>query len=351
MDHFALAKEDFEYKIPYILSALNLTNRNLRLFASPWSAPGWMKRNGRMKGGGPMKGNVNGQYYQAFSKYFVKFFEEYLKNGVKFWGLTIENEPIVGGIPHFPWQSMYFSAEMQRDYLKGSLGPTLKANKVTKDLKIMIYDDSRTLLPNWVYTVYNDKQASSYADGMGVHWYVHAIPPSVLSSIYQRHPDKFILATEACTGALVHRGPILGDWHRAEEYAEDIIEDLNHYVAGWTDWNLCLDEKGGPNWVSNFVDSPVIVNAKADEFYKQPMFYAMGHFSKFIKADALRVATNVKGSLDVHATATVHQGRRTLVMMNKCDLRRPVAIDDLEIGRQIVLNVEPRSIFTIIWDK
>jgi glucosylceramidase len=53
---------------------------------------------------------------------------------------------------------------------------------------------------------------------------------------------------------------------------------LNHWVTGWTDWNLALDMEGGPNWVKNFVDSPVIVNALGTEFYKQPMFYALGHF-------------------------------------------------------------------------
>ena len=70
----------------------------------------------------------------------------------------------------------------------------------------------------------------------------------------------------------------MGDWFTAENYASDIISDLNHHFIGWTDWNLCLDEKGGPNWANNFVDSPIIVNRKAQEFYKQPMFYAMGHF-------------------------------------------------------------------------
>lgn len=56
------------------------------------------------------------------------------------------------------------------------------------------------------------------------------------------------------------------------------LKDLNHYVAGWTDWNLALDPGGGPNWVKNFVDSPIIVNAKEDVFYKQPTFYSMAHF-------------------------------------------------------------------------
>jgi glucosylceramidase len=70
----------------------------------------------------------------------------------------------------------------------------------------------------------------------------------------------------------------LGDWRRGEKYAEDIIENLENWAIGWTDWNLCLNEGGGPSWIGNWVDSPIVVNASADEFYKQPMFYAIGHF-------------------------------------------------------------------------
>ncbi|KHJ77648.1 hypothetical protein OESDEN_22732, partial [Oesophagostomum dentatum] len=128
MKHFLLAPEDLKYKgpasliryeflifqIPFILEALKLAGGNIRLYASPWSAPGWMKENGQMKGGGSLIGDVNGEYYKAYAKYFIRFFEEYSKYGIQFWGMTLQNEPIVGVIPFFPWQSMYYSAEMQR---------------------------------------------------------------------------------------------------------------------------------------------------------------------------------------------------------------------------------------------
>lgn len=74
----------------------------------------------------------------------------------------------------------------------------------------------------------------------------------------------------------------VGRWERAESYANDILDDLRHSVSGWVDWNLCLDLIGGPNWAKNFVDSPVIVDKAKQTFYKQPMYYAMGHFTKFI---------------------------------------------------------------------
>ncbi|ETN77524.1 O-Glycosyl hydrolase family 30 [Necator americanus] len=185
--------------------------------------------------------------------------------------------------------------------MKGTLGPMLKENEVTRNLKVMVYDESRTLLPQWADTVFNDPETSKYVDGIGVHWYLDTvIPASVLTTVHERHPEKFILATEACTGAFVQRGPLMGDWGRAEEYAVDIITDLNNFVAGWTDWNLCLDKEGGPNWVYNFVDSPVIVNGKVDEFYKQPMFYALGHFSYLTRPPGrLKGTSNVEAMLNV----------------------------------------------------
>lgn len=89
-----------------------------------------------------------------------------------------------------------------------------------------------------------------------------------------------IKACEGAGGPHWHRSPLLGSWGRGKHYGTDIIQNLLNWVTGWTDWNLCLDEFGGPNWVGNFVDAPIIVNnsVKNYEFYKQPMFYFMGHF-------------------------------------------------------------------------
>lgn len=147
---------------------------------------------------------------------------------------------------------------------------------------------------------YSPDLFNKYVSGIAVHWFVYAlnkeryhselifcfnryldqyIPPLVLDLTNTAFPDKFLLATEACNGYFgLRRGVVLGDWNRAEKYAKDIIEDLSHYVTGWIDWNLALDLQGGPNWANNFVDSPVIVNQTGDEFFKQPMFYALGHF-------------------------------------------------------------------------
>nr|CDJ96960.1 Glycoside hydrolase domain containing protein [Haemonchus contortus] len=352
MKTFKLTKEDYQYKIPYILSAINLTGNNLLLYASPWSAPGWMKTNGQMKGGGALIGEVNGKYYRSYANYLIKFFEEYAKNGVPFWGMTLQNEPTSGALPFYKWQAMLFTASMQRDFVKVTLGPMLKSKNTTKDLKVMALDDNRISLPGWADTIFNDPEASKYVDGIGVHWYLDALmPASVLTTTHNRHPEKFILATEACAGAFFGHSPILGDWYRAEEYAVNIIEDLNNFVTGWTDWNICLNEQGGPNWVENFVDSPVIVNATSDQFYKQPMFYAMGHFSKFFKKDSVRVNSVVTGSSEVLATAVVYKGRRSVAVLNRMSSSVGVTLNDVTTNHHLHFTMEPRSIITVLWNK
>ncbi|PIO66517.1 hypothetical protein TELCIR_11768 [Teladorsagia circumcincta] len=132
---------------------MNLTGDNLLLYASPWSAPGWMKATGSMKGGGALIGEVNGKYYRSYASYLVKFFEEYAKNGISFWGMTLQNEPTSGSLPFYGWQTMFFTAGMQRDFVKVTLGPMFKNNRMTQDLKLIALDDNRLLLPGWADTV------------------------------------------------------------------------------------------------------------------------------------------------------------------------------------------------------
>mmetsp|Transcript_24114 Transcript_24114/g.35250 ORF Transcript_24114/g.35250 Transcript_24114/m.35250 type:complete len:203 (+) Transcript_24114:1193-1801(+) len=124
-----------------------------------------------------------------------------------------------------------------------------------------------------------------------------------LEKKHQMHPDKFFMATEACEGFLPNHigtgsGVKLDDpeitWKRGENYARDIIGDLQNWATGWTDWNLVLDKEGGPNWAGNYCDAPIIVDTEgSDQFYLQPMYYIMGHFSKYITSGSKRIGTKV----------------------------------------------------------
>lgn len=212
--------------------------------------------------------------------------------------MTAQNEPTDGYIAKFPFNGMGFTPETQSEFIVTNLGPSLEANGFG-DIKIMILDDQRLFLPSWAQRVfaYSPEKAKKYVSGVAVHWYMDSlIPANVLDKTHDMFPDKWIFATEACTGTIpLLPHVMLGEFGRAESYARDIIEDLNHWTTGWTDWNMALNMQGGPNWAKNFVDSPIIVNTEDQEFYKQPMYYALGHFSKFIQENSIRVDVNNGG--------------------------------------------------------
>ena len=102
LDTFSLTQDDTLYKIPYILMAQEMSSKEVLMFGSAWSAPGWMKSNGLVYG----EGQLLAQYYQTWADYHLRFLQEYSAAGVKMWGLTAQNEPVDGNIPDFSFNCM-----------------------------------------------------------------------------------------------------------------------------------------------------------------------------------------------------------------------------------------------------
>lgn len=239
LTHFALAPEDLQHKIPAIQLANKLRvepapGRNdaptapLRLFASPWSAPYWMKSTNVTGSGGVLLGEPGGAVHQAWAQYLVRFLDAYAAHNITFWGLTCQNEPtdgLAGGL--FFFNALGFTAEMMRDFIKTDLGPALRASQHAA-VKLMMHDDQRPYLKEWAKTILGDAEATRFVDGIAVHWYDDAFSsPSLLAEVHTAHPDKFILGTEACTGEIPPvNGPILGSWSRGAAYAKDIIAEF-----------------------------------------------------------------------------------------------------------------------------
>ncbi|KRX91365.1 putative glucosylceramidase 3 [Trichinella pseudospiralis] len=386
LQNFTLTEEDFHYKvlqynalqIPFIKIAQTKTSNKLKLFGSPWSAPAWMKTNKNMAGKGTIIGKPGNNYYETWAKYFVRFLEEYKKQDIDFWALTMQNEPTTGFIANYPYQTTGFTPAMQRDFLKINLGPTLRQSAFN-NTKIMILDDNRLLLPFWADVILRDPDAQQYVSYIAVHWYSDRYTPACKLNITHVHfPDFPLIGTEACNGFAFWqtRGPILGSWYRAQQYAHSIIEDLNNHFTGWVDWNLALDMDGGPNWANNTVDSPVIVDKENNAFYKQPMFYILGHFSlmnrlatddeliiiilliyhfsKFFTPDSVVLHTEVQKryamETGVEATAALRaDGIVTLVLHNSMMKSVPVKIVQRNDTRSLRLDLPPHSIQTILW--
>ena len=309
LNQFALADEDTQYKIPLIKAAARMAHRPLTLFASPWSAPAWLKENNSLING-KLRGIAGDHYHKTYAHYFSRFFDAYAQKGIHFWGVTLENEPT----DNLGWfQSMLFSPEEERDFIKYDLGAELHATH--PEVHLMILDDNVGFLPTWTNTILGDPDALKYVSGTGIHWYfAPENKTSLLDQTHAQFPNQFILSTEASNGMLT--GPKLGNWTNGILYAKDIIEDMQHWVIGWTDWNLALTPQGGSTWAKNYVDAPIIVDAPHHVFYKQPMYYFLGHFSKFIPQGSVRIdATCNAPSLKTIAVTTPHH-TTVIVVLN-----------------------------------
>ena len=194
---------------------------------------------------------------------------------------------------------------------------------------LMILDDQRSHLPKWADTVMADPDAAKYVSGVGIHWYASVDDtfdffPNVAKTAASLAPSgRFVLGTEACNGFLPwSQGPQLGSWRRGGLYMKDILGDLNSGAGGWTDWNIALDMKGGPNWAGNVVDAPILVDADAGVFYKQPMYYALAHFSRFLPPGSVRVGLSLAGKtggLTTTAVAFVTPEKRYVLVVANHD--------------------------------
>ncbi len=306
LEHFSI-DHDRKYKIPLIKSAIERSKNNLKLFASPWSPPAWMKTNNNMLQGGKLKP----EYYQSWADYYVKFIREYEKEGLAMWGLTVQNEPMATQT----WESCIYTAEDERDFVKNWLGPTLEKSGLN-DLKLMIWDHNRGIMYQRAKMVYDDPEASKYVWGTAIHWYTgdHFENSGLLNDAF---PDKKILFTEGCVYPFNFDS--IEEWHWGERYGESILRDLNNSVAGWVDWNILLDETGGPNHVSNFCFAPVIGDTRNGEVHYMNSFYYIGHFSKFIRPGAKRIICSLNND-DLLATAFSNpDGKIVVVVLNITD--------------------------------
>lgn len=347
LSHFKLVEED-DYKIEYLhdIKSMMPNSDNLRIFTTSWSAPAWMKNTNSITWG-----TLKKEYYQLYAEYIKKFFDAYKERGIDIWGMTPGNEPLSGFVPFYPFNAMGWSPWTSAKWSTNNLVPTL--SKAGYDLVYMALDDQRYEIPWYLNIMFKNSTTKKLFSGTAVHWYFDKnFSPLRLTKLHNEYPDKFILMTEACTGSgLFEEKVILGSWERGQDYALDIIENLSHWVIGWIDWNIALDENGGPNWAKNFVDSPIIVKPDKDEFYKQPMFYAISHFSKFVPRGSYRIlSTGLENNKDIKAAAFLTpQQEIVIVAVNKASSPVPIILKDENTNQATNLQLPAKSFNTLLY--
>ncbi len=296
---------DKEKIIPLIKDAIAERGDKLKLLASPWSPTAWMKTNNEMNNGGKLLP----EYRETWARYFTKFIKAYGGKGIDIWGITVQNEPEAVQT----WDSCIYTPEEERDFVKHYLGPIMEREDL-EDVKILICDHNRDIIVKRASAVFSDREAASYVWGTAFHWYVSEEFENV-GRVHELFPDKHLLFTEGCQEG----GVKLGEWFTGERYGRNIIGDLNNWTEGYLDWNLVLNEKGGPNHVGNYCDAPIITDTNEDKIHYNSSYYYIGHFSKFIKPGARRIAWNSElDDLDITAFEN-SDGSIALVVMNETE--------------------------------
>lgn len=303
-------EHDKKFRIPLIKKAMATAGGKIPLFVSPWSPPAFMKDNKNMLHGGKLLA----EFYQAWANYYVKFITSYQKEGIPIWGLTIQNEPMAKQT----WESCIYTAEEERDFLKKYLGPTLK-NAGLGDKKIIAWDHNRDLLSQRASTILDDPEANKYVWGIGFHWYESWSGGDSMfenvGKVHEMYPDKNLLFTEGCVERFDYSKLQL--WANGERYGKSMINDFNNGTVGWTDWNVLLDENGGPNHVGNFCFAPIHGDTKTGSLIYTPSYYYIGHFSKFIDKGAKRISSVASRSQLLTTSFLNQDGKIITVVMNQ----------------------------------
>lgn len=331
---------DRKFRIPLIKKAIKTAGGKLPLYVSPWSPPAFMKTNKSMLQGGKLLP----EYAQSWANYYVKFIKAYEAEGMPIWGLTVQNEPMAKQT----WESCIYSAEDERDFIKNYLGPTLEKGGL-EDKKLIAWDHNRDLMVHRANTIFDDPEASKYVWGMGFHWYETWTGAEPLfenvSRVKEAYPDKNLIFTEGCVEKFDASG--YQDWSHGERYGEQMIHDFNNGTVAWTDWNILLDQHGGPNHVGNFCFAPIHGNTETGELIFTPSYYYIGQFSKFIRPSARRIETAVSRSVLESTSFQNTDGKIATVVMNKTDkkINYKLLINETEAS----LEIPAHAIQTLIY--
>jgi glucosylceramidase len=326
LDNFSLAQDKTDL-IP-MLKEIVAINPNIKIMATPWSPPVWMKDNNGFIGG-----SLKPEYYAVYAKYFVKYIQTMKAEGITIDAVTPQNEPLHPG--NNP--SMLMLALQQAEFIKNHLGPAFKAANLST--KIVAYDHNCNK-PEYPIEVLNDPEANPYVDGSAFHLYEGDI--SALSTVHNAFPNKNIYFTEQYTSST---GSFDGDlkWH----VKNVIIGSMRNWSKTALEWNLANNASFGPNTPGGCTTckGALTINS-SDSFTRNVGYYIIAHASKFVPAGSVRISSNISGNLNSVAFKTPG-GKKVLIVEN--DGNTSEIFNIKQNGKWITTSLEAGSVGTYIW--
>ena len=317
------------YIIPLIHDIQTYTGKPLEILATPWSPPSFLKTTHLRTFGGKLK-KSNMEFY---AKYLCKYIQELIKEDINITRITIQNEPQTIQT----WDSCIYSTEEEKEFIKNYLYPELEKNHL-ENIDILIHDHNKDSAYDRAKNVITE-ETKDIVDGVAFHWYTgdHF---DALSAIKDQFPDKDLILSEMCVGYSKEDNIL-----KAQMYAHEYLGDLNHGANALMDWNILLDNKGGPNYVHNFCDAPFMYNKETEELNKRFAATYIWHFSHFIRPNAIRIGnTSYTNDLEVGSFLN-DAGDIQIVILNKHNNKYTTNIK-LD-GKIAKIHIDKQSITTV----
>ncbi|MBQ8073637.1 MAG: glucosylceramidase [Clostridia bacterium] len=304
--HFDLTRP-MRYVLPLYLRARKKAGKPIQMMFTPWSPPAWMKTNDSRKGGGQLKK----EYYSLWAEYICRYLQEAEKAGMAARFLSSQNEPKAAQT----WDSCLFTGAEEREFIRNHLFPALRQHGLSH-ISLLIWDHNKERAYERACETICDEEMDRMVDGVAVHWY-SGDHFETLQMIRDRFPGKRIVFSEACVEYSIYHGD--NQLRNARMYAHELIGSLNHGLNVFLDWNLLLDERGGPNHVGNFCDAPIMYHTQTGELTRNLSYDYIAHCSRFIQPGARRIGIS-RFSGSVEATAAMNpDGSVCVVAMNPGD--------------------------------
>lgn len=298
LNNFSIAAENTDL-IP-ILKKILAINPNIKILATPWTAPVWMKVN-TTGNNGFTGGSLNTAYYGSYANYFVKYIQAMKAQGITIDAITPQNEP------ENPYNnpSMTMTATEETNFIKNNLGPALRSAGL--GTKIIVFDHNCDH-PNYPQAILADATANGYVDGSAFHLYAGDI--SALSTVHNAYPAKNIYFTEQYIGAPGNFGGDLS-WH----VNNLIIGATRNWSRNVLEWNLAADPNSNPHTAGGCSNCQGGITISGSTFTRNSGYYIVGHASKFVRPGAVRISSNIAGSIQNVAFKN-SDGSKVLIALN-----------------------------------
>lgn len=314
-----------------ILKEIVEINPQIRILASPWSPPAWIKTSNSMEGG-----HLKPKYYRAYARYFVKYIKAMKTEGINIDAVTCQNEPLYGSV-NYP--CMFMFAPEQRDFIRDHLGPLFKQNNI--NAKIILYDHNWDR-PLYADTILQDTAARQYVAGTGFHAYGGTV--EAMNRLHALQPDKDLYFTEQSGG----------NW--APDFSDNLKWFTENLIIGTTRcwsknvllWNLALDENHGPQNHGCSDCRGVVTVASNGTITRNEEYYILGHAGKFVQQNARRCYSYDMPSQNIRDVAFLNPDQsRVLLLMNTSLATKSIVVK--EKTRACTVEIQPNAVYSMYW--